>query len=180
MSDGNKLLLLFPDRPIVRCSVERALESGVAPVGVVVDSVDGSVAEALHDLPVELLANPDTRNGAATSVRRAATWALERNSALVLTLADEPTLDPSVVRTLVDHWTAHERPMLRARYQDRPGHPVLLSRTALLEASGLEGDTGFGSRFQAEGADEVSIPGLAPIDIDDESDYQEALARLAH
>jgi len=180
MGGTNKLLLPFPDLPVVRCSVERALESGVDPVGVVVDSPAGDVAGALEGLPIELLVNPEPESGVSTSVRRATVWALKRGSALVLTLADEPGLDPSAVEVVIERWVEADAPMVRARYEDRPGHPVLVSLSALQEVPVLRGDRGFGTWLRGARADEVSIPGRAPIDIDDEADYLAALARLAH
>ncbi len=180
MAGANKLLLPFPKDSVVRCAVRGALASGVGAVGVVVDSDEGPIVDALEGLSVQLIVNREAHKGAATSVLAAAEWALGQNSALMLTLADEPTVDPAILRRAADHWFACVFPTLRIRYRDRPGHPVLLSRAVLGSATSLEGDAGFRQRLRAEGAPELAVSDPAPIDIDTESDYRAALARLTH
>ncbi|MCG8469820.1 MAG: NTP transferase domain-containing protein [Gemmatimonadetes bacterium] len=175
-----KLLLPFPDEPIIRRSVTHALESGVRPVAVVVESATGPIAGALEGLSVTILENPDAATGASTSIRVAAGWALALGSALVVTLGDEPGIDPQVVRRVADAWRADPLRSLRARYDDRVGHPVVLSDRALRAASDIAGDRGLGSHLDGPDDGELAIPGPAPIDVDTEPAYREALARLTH
>lgn len=178
MPGAQKLLRPYPEAPIVRCAAEAALASAVGPVAVVVDP-SSDVAAALAGLPLTMLANHDAAAGASTSVRKAAEWAFGRSDALILTLGDEPDVDPAVISALFGHWRAHSPPATRVRYRDRPGHPVLITRR-FLDRCRLEGDAGLGPALTGSGEHDLTLDADAPPDIDTETEYRAALARLAH
>lgn len=173
-----KLLLLLGNEPLIRWPVRAALAAGFETVGVVVGHEAERTAAALEGLPVDVIRNPDFARGLSTSLARAARWARPRGDLLCL-LGDEPGIDPDVIRRASEAWRADEPPALRTRYQDRPGHPVILSRE-LLEDLSPAGDRGFGPFFDDPGLGvaELRVDAPAPIDVDTRADYAEALARL--
>lgn len=180
MESGHKLLLPFPEEPVVRVAARAALSSGLGAVAVVVDPREPAVAEALADLDVARLENPEAASGIASSIRRAGEWGLARAEALVLLLADEPGVDPAIVAALGRRWAALRPLAARVRYADRPGHPVVVTRAFLERASPPGGDRGLGARLGPPSAADLAVEVEAPTDIDTRADYEAALARLAH
>ena len=180
LGGANKLLLPYPEEPLILCSIRTALASDLGPVAVVLESVAGRLAEAVRSFPVVLIKNPDAEDGVSTSIRRAAEWAFEANNALLLLLGDEPDVDPGVLQAMVGRWRVDQPAALRARYRDRPGHPSLITKKFLSEIDGLVGDRGLSRRFELARKHDFFVDADAPIDIDTEADYQAALARITH
>lgn len=174
MGDTHKLLLPFDGRPLVRHSVEAALAAGVGRVAVITGRDAEHIAAVLDDLPVDPIENPDFADGLATSVTRAIEWAEPIASGLLILLADEPGVDPGVVRRAVEIWRSHPSEAVRVRYADRLGHPVVIPLESTIGRP--SGDSGM--RELLAGATEVPVDSPAPIDVDTEADYRQALARL--
>ena len=176
----NKLLLPYPEEPLILCSIRTALASDLGPVAVVLESATGRLARAIRSLPVLLIKNPDAAAGVSTSIRRAAEWAFEASNALLLLLGDEPDVDPDVLQAMAERWRVDQPAALRARYRDRPGHPSLITKQFLSATDGLIGDRGFACRFEVTREHDFFVDADAPADIDMEADYQAALARITH
>lgn len=175
MGGAQKLLLPFDGGPLVRRPVETALGVGPLPTCVVTGRASEEVVAALSDLPVETIENLDFAAGLATSVTRAIEWAEPLADGLVLLLGDEPGIDGSVVREAIDVWFDAPRLPLRVRYVDRPGHPVIIP-LPVAPRDRPSGDTGM--RGILTDAAVLTVDRPAPIDVDTETDYQQALARL--
>ena len=172
---AQKLLLPFGDGPLIRRSVHVALSSGAEAVAVVAGGEAGLIGEALEDLDVELVRNARFESGQASSVEKALDWAAGRADGLVILLGDEPGIEPAIVRRAVEAWAGFPARPLRVRYADRPGHPVIVPLPFAPQPR-LSGDRGL--RGLLDRVVELSVPDAAPIDIDTEADYREALARL--
>ncbi len=182
MRRGHKLLLPFPDEPVIRIAVRAAERAGFAPVGVVVGERGEDLSAALADRPVELVCHPNPEAGLASSVVLALDWARACGAgALLLLLADEPGMDPEVIRAAADAWRASRPLALRVRYRDRPGHPVVVAADAD-PCGALSGDRGLGGWLRALGDALVELPvdAASPVDVDSDEAYLEALARLPH
>lgn len=109
---------------------------------------------------------------------RAIRTASEADAAAVL-MGDEPGIRADCIREAVTAWRRGARqggrpPVVRARYRDRPGHPVIFPRSVFGELEALEGDRG--AREWLEETDvevrdlELDAPG--PIDLDTPEDYR--------
>lgn len=155
-----------------------ALRAGFEIAGVVTGHAGERIAEALADLPVHILPNPEFARGLSSSLDRAAEWAADR-AGLLLLLGDEPGIDPDVIRRAAAAWRRARALAVRTRYRDRPGHPVVLAHEVLRAERPLD-DRGFGPLFADLGSDLLELPvdAPAPIDVDTRADYHEALARL--
>lgn len=168
-----KMLLPFGDGPLIRMPVRAAAAAGLSDIAVVCGAEAESIGGALDDLPATILENPNFRSGQASSVRTAIEWATERADALVILLGDEPLMDPSVIERAIETWRGFPSSPLRVRYADRPGHPVIIPLGGSWE---LAGDRGL--RDVLDHAVELAVTSSAPLDVDTETDYREALARL--
>jgi CTP:molybdopterin cytidylyltransferase MocA len=174
---GPKPVAELDGRPLVLHAVEAARTAEIDHVIVVVGHEAEVVATAVADhLDVEVVVNPDHAQGQATSVRAGLTAAQahEAASVAVILLADQPRVDPTVIRQVV---TALEdgADVARAAYDDRPGHPVAFPRRVwprLIDE--LTGDEGARQLLSQLEVAHVLVPGAMPADIDHPAD----LARL--
>lgn len=177
--DGFKLLLPWGGRTVVAASVEAAIAAGLEPVFVVVGHRGEEVRRALEGRPVRVVDNPRWDRGQAGSLGRgiAAAGRNTRAPAAAVLLGDEPGISPGAVRTVVDAWRASRAAVVRAVYEDRPGHPVVFDRTVFRALEGLEGDEGARTWIASAGveAEEVALEGVAPVDLDTPAAYRAAL-----
>lgn len=182
MPGRNKLRLAWGGTTVVGAVVRAASAAGLDPVLVVTG----------HDPDAFLAAD---RPGGATAIHHAE-WARGRASSLgaalarlaplgdvaaaLVLLGDEPEVSPGDVARVVRAWCAEGPDLVRARYRDRPGHPVLLDRRTWEAVRALEGDASTWERLVAAGvrALEVPVDAAAPIDVDDPDDLAAARARL--
>jgi molybdenum cofactor cytidylyltransferase len=127
-----------------RALVEHALEAMLAvpaidPV-VIVLGAHAERIQAEADLRgAEIVLCEDWADGQSASLRAGAA-ALGEVEAAVITLADQPFITPQVIAGVLDQRGRHLA--VRATYDGRPGHPVLLERRLLDHVEELSGDTG--------------------------------------
>lgn len=160
-----KQVALLDGRPLVSHVVRIARAAGLDPVFVVVGHDATRVREALDD-DVVVVDNPDHATGQASSLR-AGVAAAEPSSAaaLVVLLADQPGIDPGVVRAVAGaHAVGHE--VVRARYTDRAGHPVLFGRSTWPRLAEVTGDVGARDLLDELGVAEVLVDTSCPRDVD--------------
>lgn len=160
-----KQVALLDGRPLVSHVVRIARAAGLDPVFVVVGHDATRVREALDD-DVVVVDNPDHATGQASSLR-AGVAAAEPSSAaaLVVLLADQPGIDPGVVRAVAGaHAVGHE--VVRARDTDRAGHPVLFGRSTWPRLAEVTGDVGARDLLDELGVAEVLVDTACPRDVD--------------
>ena len=160
-----KQLAEVAGRPLVRHAVDTARRAGLAPVVVVVGHDADAVRGVLPD-DVEVVDNPAHAEGQvdlpARGRRRRGRDQRPRPGAL---LADQPGVDSDVVAQVVEaHRAGH--PVVRARYRDRPGHPVLFDRTTWPALARVTGDHGARELLASLHVHEVPVDTPCPPDVD--------------
>lgn len=164
-----KQLAELDGRPLVAHAVRTARAAGLDPVYVVVGHDADRVRDVLGD-DVVVVDNPDHATGQASSLRAGVAAAgASTAAALVVLLADQPGIDPNLVRAVAGaHAVGHE--VVRARYTDRPGHPVLFARAVWPRLTEVSGDVGARDLLEELGAAEVLVDTPAPPDVDRPAD----------
>ena len=182
MPGGSKLVRRWRDGTVIGSVLEAALRAGLAPIGVVFDPEDGELLPHLGGSRILRIPHPEWRRGRASTLAAglkglAATDA----AAAVVLLGDEPEIEAPVIRAVIDEWRRHGGGMVRARYRDRPGHPVLLAREVWSRADRLQGESSVWIRLEETGLPvaHVEVDRLAPIDVDDPASLAAARARLS-
>ena len=188
MAGAVKPLLPYGRGTVLESVVEAALAAGLDPVLVVVGHRASALRRALRGRPVRIVENPEYRAGQGSSLAagvralmssgpRAGEASAFRGVAVLL--ADEPGIRPAHIRDVVEAWAESGLPAARARYRDRPGHPVVFGRSlfprlAEVAAEGAGSDllTSLGDRVR-----NVRVADSAPLDVDTRGSYREALAR---
>jgi molybdenum cofactor cytidylyltransferase/nicotine blue oxidoreductase len=157
---------------VVQRSVTSAVDAAIGPVVVVVGAVDLSdlLQGGTNDQAVELVENPNWRDGQATSLQ----VGIERADALgadavVVGLADQPGVPAEAWRLVAASGIA---PIVAADFAGRRRPPVRLARAVwpLLATTGDDGAREL-MRRRADLVGEVACPG-DPADVDTVEDLR--------
>lgn len=170
-----KQLLPHRGRPLVQHAVDAALESGVDEVVVVLGHAAAAVREALEGSDrLRIVVNPAYEEGQATSLMTGLAAAPEEARAAVVLLGDQPGISPGHIRSILRCYAETAGPVVRARYGEAPGHPVLLDRSVWEAVMAITGDRGARDllRQHPEWVVDVPLGPHPPPDVDTEEDYR--------
>jgi molybdenum cofactor cytidylyltransferase len=171
--ERNKLLATVDGVPVVRRAVETLLASRVDSVTVVVGHEADRVRGTLDGLDVAVVANPDYREGQATSVGRGVAAVRDRADAAVFALGDMPAVAPASVDALVAAYLDGAGDALACACDGQRGNPALFDARHFDALAGVEGDVGGRAILRREGGlAETGDPGVLadvdrPTDLDD-------------
>lgn len=164
---SQKLVALFRGKPIVRHSAE-TLASATEALVAVVGSEAEAVSAALDGTGARIVRNPDWELGLATSIAHGIAALPPECEAAVITVGDQPELDPFVIRAVVSRWRETGQPIVSASYRGVRAHPVLFARSVFPELLVLHGDAG--ARLLIERTPErvsyVQVDSPVPADVD--------------
>jgi molybdenum cofactor cytidylyltransferase len=138
----NKLLLTFKSKPLIAHAVDTLSVAEVDEVIVVLGHEAEKLREHLEGKPVKLVYNPDYRSGQSTSVRMGVSAVSSRASAILISLADQPLLEPEDINQLVRAFARAKetgKSIVVPFYQGQRGNPVVLDvthRDSILEVVG--------------------------------------------
>lgn len=140
-AESNKLLEPVDGEPMVRRSARTLLDADLDSVTVVLGYDADRVRDALADLDVAFVENPDYETGQASSLRRGVEHLQNVGDvdAAVFALGDMPFVDSSSVEALVATFDATGRSALATGHEGQRGNPVLFAAEhfdALADASG--------------------------------------------
>jgi molybdenum cofactor cytidylyltransferase len=138
----NKLTADWNGKPIVRRTVEAAAASHVASVTVVTGHQAGGVRNALKDLNVRFVSNPDYLQGLSTSLR-AGLKALPECDGVIVLLGDMPEIAPAFIDRMIAAFSPEDgRAIVLATRHGKRGNPVLWGRRFFAGMENVAGDTG--------------------------------------
>ena len=179
MGGANKLLISFRGIPIVRRVVEAVLESKCRRVVVVLGHEAERVQQALSDLRVDFVHNPEFREGIAASVRAGASAVDNQSKAVVFCLGDMPLVSAEVIDRLIAAFDPSSGlAAWQAAFEGQRGNPVLWSTSFLDDLRALRGDEGARAlmRRHAELVATVQMNSAGVLtDIDTPDDLSKAL-----
>jgi CTP:molybdopterin cytidylyltransferase MocA len=164
---GPKQLAELDGRPLVEHGLATlggapGLERVVVVLGARADEV--LAASDLGD--AEPVVCAEWEEGQAASLRTGVA-ALADADAVVVVLADQPTLSPDAVRRVLDAARAEpSAPAVRATYGGEPGHPVVLRSALFREVARLRGDQGARALIDGIALDVPCDPLPYPPDVD--------------
>lgn len=179
-----KQLLSLHGEPLLRYTARRVLATAIDTVLVVLPAESGPMQQAIADLPVRIVPNPQAALGQSTSLIAGLT-ALGNDDveAVIVFLGDQPGVDPTVVNRLVARWHESSAAIVCPEYNDGIGNPVLFDRRMLPALHKLTGDTGarqvIQERRQRGDVETVPVDAPAPLDVDTEDDFAAILAAIA-
>lgn len=149
--------------------------AGLQEIVVVTGAARAEVEAALTGQPVRFAFNPDFAVSEMARSLQTGLWALPENcSAVIVALADQPQIEPEVLRALLQRWRETQAPVVAPAFHGQRGNPLLLDRALWPELLGLPADAN--PRAALRAADPIE---LVPVetdsilrDIDTPDDYQ--------
>lgn len=169
----NKLMLPVDGQPMVRRTVQRALDAGLAPVVVVLGHEPERVRDALHGLAVTFAISPDPTGPTSASLHAGLRALDDTVSATLVLLADMVHITTEMMHTLVRTSAGNEAPLEVSRYGDVLAPPLLFRRALWPELLAWHGE-GCGKAVVRAHREEASLhdwPEAALQDIDTPDDY---------
>jgi len=138
-----KQLLEKNGQPLVRHMAQLAHDLNAGPVVIVVGANAEPIKEALHDIQVRILPNPDWKTGMASSLRIGVEL-LEKTfpEAILVLLTDQPYVSRALIEQLIETATSTHKGIIASEYGDTLGVPVLFRPEFFEALKSLEGDTG--------------------------------------
>lgn len=140
--ESNKLVEPVDGEPMVRPAARTLLGAGIDPVVVVLGHEASRVREALDDLDVDFVENPNYADGQATSVGTGVRALPPDADAGVFALGDMPWVASETVETLVDAYVAGAGTALAAAVDGERGNPVLWGSEHFDALADRSGDVG--------------------------------------
>jgi molybdenum cofactor cytidylyltransferase len=171
-----KQLLAYQGTPLVRRVAEAALASGISPLIVVSGAYTPQIRLALQGLDVQLVHNPSWQEGQSSSVKLGMQRLPREAGSVIFFLADQPFVQESLVRALVETHAASLSPIVAPMVDGRRSNPVLFDRGTWADFASLTGDAGGRLLFSRYPA--TWVPWHDPrllLDIDTPEDYQRLL-----
>jgi molybdenum cofactor cytidylyltransferase len=142
-----KQLLPLGGKPMVWHAASAACAAGLAQVVVVIGARASAVQQALEDLPVEFIRNETWSAGMSTSLQAGLRALRPEITAVLVVLADQPTLSPGLLQALVERYEETGAPVVAPFYKGQRGNPVLFDRAVFPELLAVKGDQGGRSLF---------------------------------
>jgi molybdenum cofactor cytidylyltransferase len=142
--------------------------TSVGQIVVVLGHNVNELRRKMSDLPVDLVINPDYKQGQLTSLR-AAIHSIEtgrdpeRVDGILVHLVDHPYINAELVNSMIERFYETKKLIVVPRYQNRRGHPVIFSRALFAELLAAHRD----DTLEIDTNDEGAI-----IDIDTPEEYR--------
>jgi CTP:molybdopterin cytidylyltransferase MocA len=156
--DGRPLL----EHALIAMSAATQIETVVVVLGAHADAVLAAVER--HGAEAVICA--DWEEGQAASLRAGVAVLAARVDAIVVTLGDQPAIDPRAIDR-VARARDGTSVAIRASYGGRPGHPVLLERGLFQRVAALRGDHGARSLLSGVAVRVLACDGLgSDLDVD--------------
>lgn len=141
--DGTpKQLLSCQDRPFVRMVAETSLAAGLGPILVVTGAFEDDVRHTLHDLPVQLVQNPQWLLGQSSSWRAGLAGLPKNIGAAMFLAADQPQVSVELLRAMVERHRQDLPAVLAPYVFDQRCMPFLLDRVTFPTLETITGDAG--------------------------------------
>jgi molybdenum cofactor cytidylyltransferase len=139
-----KLVQVLNGKPLIRWSAEVLAAAGVNDLAVVVPPRFDEIRAALDGLDLRWIVNPDPEAGIGASIAAGVSGLHQPAHAVLIALADEPHLDPAVIRRVIDEYRigAGRAQIVVPTYRGVRGHPVVFDNLVFPELMELTGDRG--------------------------------------
>ena len=160
----------------VRAAVECDAEIVVVVVGADANGVKASIADLTS---IEIIVNKEWQSGLSTSIAAGITYLQNRKlDGILITLADQPLVDSSCLRRLLDKFDDNTR-IVASEYHDAVGVPVVAGMEHAHDLMNLDGDRGAGPWLKQRLASVALVPmPEAGIDLDTREDLEKVKSLL--
>lgn len=173
---GDKLVAPLGGRAMMYWSAAE-LSSAVDALYVVLPPHDAARSAAVAPLACTIVEHAGCDDGMGSSIAAAVAAMPDAVEAVVILLADQPTMQREVIARVCERWRAGGVTAVATRYRDGRSHPVLFGRAAFPLLRSMSGDRGARAVLASLG-DSVGVV-VVDDDIPLDVDTPEALDALA-
>lgn len=173
-----KPLALYTGKPLVRCVVERFTGFDVV---VVVPPPAADYDAALAGTSTRRVINERPSDGLSSSLRAGVAALDARTQAVLIALADQPTIERDVIESIVAEWRNTRALIVAPVYRGERGHPVLFDAAVFPELRELTGDRGAREVIERDPSRVrlIAVDREVPRDIDTPDDLEILNNRIA-
>ncbi|MCS7386672.1 MAG: nucleotidyltransferase family protein [archaeon GB-1867-005] len=137
----NKLIEPIGGKPMIRWTVEAAVNSIVDEVIVVLGFEAEIVGKVIKDLPCKIIINENYLGGMSSSVKFGVKHVARNSDAVVIIPGDCPFIGSESINSVVNAFRKTGSPIVIATYKGRRGHPILISRELFHEVLEISEET---------------------------------------
>ena len=171
-----KPLLQLHHKSLVRRIIGEAQAANCGPIIVVTGNAHDKVKDDLRNDNVIIARNENWRGGIGTSIRTGVQLLFQIRpeiDGVVLLVCDQPLVDASTIRSLIDLRETTRKAIVASRYAETLGVPAIFDRSCFHELAALGSDSG-AKAIILSNPDRVAAFGFpdGAVDIDTAEDYE--------
>ncbi|WP_428907999.1 nucleotidyltransferase family protein [Niallia sp. Krafla_26] len=141
-----KLLLPLQEKPLFRFPLELAIRNRLAPNILIGGQYTQVFRDETKDLDgFDLIENPSFSSGMASSLKLGIRQMIDRTDAAFIFLGDQPFVPDSVIQSMITEFErekSKEVRIIRPKYKNKLGHPILIHKDLYSAFLEIEGDQG--------------------------------------
>ncbi|MCX2727517.1 nucleotidyltransferase family protein [Thermomicrobium sp. 4228-Ro] len=137
-----KQLVELCGKPALQHVIDAVRRTRLSPVILVINPTVAEHLALLDTHGCTTVLNEHPEEGQSSSVRVGLAAVPPECDAAVFILGDQPFIEPATIDGLIELFSTTGALVVRPRYADGPGNPVLISRRLFDELAELVGDTG--------------------------------------
>lgn len=137
-----KQLIKINDDFLINHMIRTIRTAGIEELVVVLGSSFEMVRDAVFDLDVRIVKNPDWTEGISTSLKMGLDELSHTVDAVINFVVDQPFLTPDLLQRFITYFINNDPDILVTRVRDQLVHPVLFKRRFFDELGSLQGDKG--------------------------------------
>ena len=172
---SQKLLLPFGKSTVISHIVNQITNSKATKTYVIVGHEAEQVTEALSDEPVTIVHNPEYESGMLSSVRAGIQNIPDEYDSVLIALGDQPSITTKLIDEIILCFSESKKKIIIPKYNDKRGHPILLSTSLKNEILTNFDDVGLRGILRAHESDlyELIVSDHSVVsDMDYPEDYQ--------
>ncbi len=184
MQGAFKPLLKWGKRTIIGECIHQMRNSRLAEIFVVLGHRELDVRQSLAGSGVQYAINKNYKKGMLSSVKTGLSIIGPNEDAVLIGLVDQPMIKSSLIDKLILAFEEGEKGIVLPNYQDKHGHPIIISTGYVDEIMQIEDNTESGLRklIDANRGDWLEVPvDTSDVieDIDSPEDYQRLSRQVA-
>jgi molybdenum cofactor cytidylyltransferase len=166
-----KQLVRINGRPLLHAVISRGVEVGGHSVIAVLGAYAAELAPLLRHTPATVVVNRQWSEGMGSSIRAGIGALPGTAEAVLILLADQPSVTGEDLRRLVGTWRRQPSQIVAAQYGTTTGAPAIFPRWCFPELGALRGDQGARILLRRHAERVVRVPmASAAVDIDTPED----------
>lgn len=138
-----KLLIPLMNKPLILHSLTPLLKSNLQHVILVLGTHHKDILQLLPvSLKLTVVVNQSCEEGMSSSIKSAIPYLYERTKAIMIALADNPSLSETIINKLLEEADKTTKNIIAPQKQGKMGHPVIFKKKYFPSISQLKGDEG--------------------------------------